>query len=217
MDFLAILFIIIAIVGNLQRKKQKQEEAARRKQAADATRSAAPAPPAQPARPAARPVDPRFPDFSSYEEERTHEKQATQVDLQEQQRKAEARRQTMAQARRDAQAAAAKRVAAVAEGETSHPGVSPITESVGTRLEETKGRRHTLEASSLTGHSHMETSITGQGKPCPPEAATAAAPKTAATALGFQTGNLNLKFDQPAVVAGLLYAEILGKPKALQR
>lgn len=105
-------------------------------------------------------------------------------------------------------------------------------------------RRHPLESSRATGHAHMETSMTGTTEVCPPAASAAPFEKTpladrlaaykaekrraerpAVTAkqdapqvidLAASTENA-FRFDPARVREGLIYAEILGKPKALRR
>ncbi len=72
--------------------------------------------------------------------------------------------------------------------------------------------RHPLEAFDRTGHAHQETSITGVQGECPPEregkkAAPASAPAPVSA----------FRWNQNAVLSGLVYAEILSQPKALRR
>ena len=73
---------------------------------------------------------------------------------------------------------------------------------------------HVVEATSLGGHTHMETSITGvescpepHGTPVTVQAQPAAAPATQA---GFT-------FDATAMRNAIIYSEILAKPKALRK
>ena len=73
---------------------------------------------------------------------------------------------------------------------------------------------HVVQSTLEGGHTHTESSMTGE-EVCPPPQAAAKKPETgpipaadAGTLLNFQTNS---------VLQGILYAEILGKPKALQR
>lgn len=72
--------------------------------------------------------------------------------------------------------------------------------------------KHVVEASSVSGHAHEETSLTGVRAECEPEQARrASAPATAAPAAGTP-----FHWDAGAVRSGVVMAEILGKPKALR-
>ena len=74
---------------------------------------------------------------------------------------------------------------------------------------------HVIQPSSQGGHSHMESSMQGLA-PCPPQkpvirpATKPAEDRPLPLAAG-------LNFNRDALVNGILYAEILGKPKALRR
>lgn len=74
---------------------------------------------------------------------------------------------------------------------------------------------HVVTSTLEGGHTHTESSLTGE-ESCPPPKP--AAQKSAAAA---QTPDANpsplLNLQSNAVLQGVLYAEILGKPKALQR
>lgn len=74
---------------------------------------------------------------------------------------------------------------------------------------------HVVTSTLEGGHTHTESSMTGEEACPPPKAVQAkhaepakAAPKTAGALLDFQANS---------VLQGVLYAQILGKPKALQR
>ena|GEM_PF-6891822 len=74
---------------------------------------------------------------------------------------------------------------------------------------------HVVTSTLEGGHTHTESSMTGEEDCPPPEAAVAKAeqkgvapPANAVPLLSFQTSS---------VLHGVLFAEILGKPKALQR
>ncbi len=77
--------------------------------------------------------------------------------------------------------------------------------------------RHIVKPLTESGHSHVESSISGI-EDCydTPEAET---PAGDAYAIGGEERTLpyGLTFNQSAAVQGLLYAEILGKPKGLRR
>lgn len=78
--------------------------------------------------------------------------------------------------------------------------------------------RHALEASSLTGHAHEETSLSGDAAECPSEAKRGPVRPSDAPSTAFVPVRTSaLSWNAPAVRAGFLYAEILGKPKALRR
>jgi len=99
------------------------------------------------------------------------------------------------------------------EGTTSMPRQRAV-QTVEVRVETHVGRRHVLEASSVTGHAHTESSISGSKGACPP----VAAPVLRETRQSEpQTAAVKLQFDQNNLASGLLYGEILGKPKALRR
>ena len=92
---------------------------------------------------------------------------------------------------------------------TTHTQAAPASRL--TQLEQTK--QHTLRPSNETGHAHEETSMTGFEPECPPELLRRGDPDAAAhpgKGLPAFTWNAN------AVLNGIVYAEILGKPKALR-
>ena len=74
---------------------------------------------------------------------------------------------------------------------------------------------HVVTSTLEGGHTHTESSLTGE-ESCPPPKPAAQKPAAAA-----QTPDANpsplLNLQSNAVLQGVLYAEILGKPKALQR
>lgn len=78
--------------------------------------------------------------------------------------------------------------------------------------------RHALEASSVTGHAHTESSITGIEPECPPEKPRSrfAAPETAAPVPSAVSANA-FTWNVNDVTRGLILSEILGKPKALRQ
>ncbi len=78
--------------------------------------------------------------------------------------------------------------------------------------------RHALEASSITGHAHTESSITGVEPECAP--ADTRFPKNAHSSvqqdLAPETGSA-FTWNVDDAARGLILSEILGKPRALQR
>ena len=88
----------------------------------------------------------------------------------------------------------------------------PVTPTYGGTPRYTHVVTSTLEG----GHTHTESSMTGE-EPCPPpKAAVVQHPAEAGKASAPETGEL-LSFTPNSVLQGVLYAEILGKPKAIQR
>ena len=86
-----------------------------------------------------------------------------------------------------------------------------------TQIGETK--RHELEASFITGHAHEETSMTGVQKDCASTAkkvSVEAARAATVTSAVQPVSAMGLRFDAEAVRNGIIYAEILDKPKALR-
>ena len=98
------------------------------------------------------------------------------------------------------------------------PGARLRTE-LGTSLSQIRETtRHALESSALTGHAHEETSMSGAQAECPTDATRSAVHTADAPAGALAPGRPpTLSWSIPAVRAGFLYAEILGKPKALRR
>ena len=74
---------------------------------------------------------------------------------------------------------------------------------------------HVVTSTLEGGHTHTESSMTGEESCPPPKAAAFKQPETV-NASAANTGAL-LDFHPDSVLKGILYAEILGKPKALQR
>ncbi len=85
-----------------------------------------------------------------------------------------------------------------------------------TQIGETK--RHTLEASFVSGHAHEETSMTGVQRDCASSAGKVSveAANSAAAPVTAPISAMGLCFDAQAVRNGIIYAEILEKPKALR-
>lgn len=237
MDILIIIAVVVSLILRVNKNKKAQEEARQKREAAlrqaaqtqaQATDPRYPshtppkpiqptvAPVVKPSAPVRRAPDPRFFD--------TDEDEAALAAARE------AERQRRLRAERERQRAAARRpqlVRSAADDEpegTARPGslTANVSSSMVTTMENTmattmlnpQGRRHTLEASSATGHAHMETSMTGlqSDAECPAEPWS-----EAHGAPSYTFGTRGLSFDREAVVSGILYSEILGKPKALRR
>jgi len=73
---------------------------------------------------------------------------------------------------------------------------------------------HVVTSTLEGGHTHTESSLTGE-EDCPPVQA-AKPVQGAEQSAPAEQGNL-LGFDSNSVLQGVLYAQILGKPKAIQR
>ena len=124
--------------------------------------------------------------------------------------------------------------AASATGHTPAPAGKPqgipmpANTQVNTDIRSSSEDRHPLEASSISGHAHMESSLTGFEESCPPTvkpapqparkkpAATPASPKTAQRST-FANGESAFRWNADNVAQGIILGEILGKPKALQK
>ena len=74
---------------------------------------------------------------------------------------------------------------------------------------------HVVTSTLEGGHTHTESSMTGE-EACPPPKPVAQKQATAAQTPAPNAGAL-LNFQTNSVLQGVLYAQILGKPKALQR
>ena len=72
---------------------------------------------------------------------------------------------------------------------------------------------HVVQSTLEGGHTHTESSMTGE-ETCPPPKAAARKPEPAPVPAANARGLLS--FETNSVLQGILYAEILGKPKALQ-
>ena len=74
---------------------------------------------------------------------------------------------------------------------------------------------HVVQSTLEGGHTHTESSMSGE-EACPPPKPVPAKQPAPGKAPAGNTGAL-LNFQTNSVLQGVLYAEILGKPKALQR
>jgi len=100
------------------------------------------------------------------------------------------------------------------------PAVKTRTQqTVHSRMEDPTGRNHVLEAASITGHAHTESSMSGFAPSCPPTLRRTASPANKQTnpTAPMRIGQVSLDFAPESVVSGFLYSEILDKPKALRR
>ncbi len=221
MDFIIILIVLFVLFGNIKNKKKQQEaqEARRRaiqeQQARNGQPSQAPvfdmpyapmvpseaegqdAPPAQMPR-----NDPRFPDFSPVQPAPVARPAASPVPQQP--------RTAYKPVQVPASPQNAPQMAEGAGKEVQHASTS--VRAHGTTLQEVMGRRHTLEASSTTGHAHTESSMSGVQESCPPAQRVTISRKTSS-----KSGIAALMADKDALRQAVLYSEILGKPKALRR
>ena len=100
------------------------------------------------------------------------------------------------------------------EGESVLPMRRTPIESRLTQIQATQ--RHTLEASSLTGHAHEERSISGIQGDCTVPNRRMPIAKTEETAVPRPAAPIPALNAETARL-GILYGEILGKPKALRR
>jgi hypothetical protein len=204
-----IIFIIIAVVIFLNgiAKKAKQEEAKRaaaERAAAERRTQAAVNDPARPRMTPERQVpvfDPRFPPSQSFEG-------------------------TAGQYEGTAQAPGKAAAAFYGEGsgsgtESDYAGSMPGTaeerkvklrDPVITARVSYKGDLHVVRSTSEGAHTHQETSMTGNTDKCPP---TGEEDYKATPVL--KVGGLDLQFGPSSIKQGILYSEILGKPRALRR
>lgn len=100
---------------------------------------------------------------------------------------------------------------------TVAPSVKPVAAkpAPAQKAGETHAHAHTTHVvapSFYTGHAHEEGSLTGEGIACTPVARR----QIPAEAPAAPEKKLELDFDGDSIVKGLVYAEILGKPKALR-
>ncbi len=196
-----ILYVVFAILGRSRQKQQKeaQREASRNVAARGAEQKPATAPAAQ--RPVAQPM----------------RQQPVQTTLKP--RVAVSPPAPAAAAPVSMEGVGIPPIGTSTEGmDPSAPGARMRTD-IASRLSQIRETtRHTLESSSITGHSHEETSISGVQPNCPSDAARSPAQSTVPRSTApIPARNPALFWDASSVRAGILYAEILGKPKALRR
>lgn len=189
----AIVWVVIGAAGN---KKKQQARAEAEKQAAAQRQQPASAAPPQP-RPAA-PFSPYFPDA---------QRPAPQPARPASQPQRPAPTQAMSQPRMQ-QVPASRMQQGMQEGPASRMQTGPA--STLTELKQTQ--RHTLVPSDRSGHAHQETSMTGFEPDCPPETRAAAVSAASRAYAGMPA----FSWNPNAVLNGMVYAEILSKPKALR-
>lgn len=93
----------------------------------------------------------------------------------------------------------------------SSEGLNPVGDAEGVSLEGMRGS-HVVRPFTEGTHSHIESSLTGD-IPCPPVSAFQGGLPPRAAHRQADTG---LRLDLAGVRQGLIYAEILGKPRALR-
>ncbi len=97
------------------------------------------------------------------------------------------------------------------EGTPAHTLGTLLTTKESTLKQIHESPQHVVEASSISGHAHEETSMTGIRPPCPPDAQTA--PKPPSSAPGGEAGFV---WRQNEVLSGIVMAEILGPCVAMR-
>jgi len=219
MDFIFIIIAVLVIIGNINKKKQKQaqEEARRRAQQQAAAQGGQPQSFDMPYTPLpdtaqGRAADPRFPDYTPaqqgdprFPEYTPAPQSAAPVQRQAAQPRHTPPPQRQAQPR-------VQQTFQEGEGTTLQRAATSVN-SHGTTLQEVMGRRHTLEASAVTGHAHTEYGMSGPPEVCPPPSQVVNAPQAAAVNIGPAA----LMADHNALAQAIIFSEILGKPKALRR
>lgn len=224
MDYIFILIAVLIIVSNISKKKKQAQQAEERRRAQQqagqggqpqsydmpytplpASAQGRPADPRFPEYAPAQQADPRFPEYTPAQQG-SAQRQAAPRPVQQQRNTPPPQRNTPPPQSRMQQA--------LREGEgTTLQQAATSVGSHGTTLQEVMGRRHTLEASSLTGHAHTENGMSGPPEACPPNAQLVKTPQLAAV----QFGPAALMGDRNALAQAVIFSEILGKPKALRR
>ena len=110
-----------------------------------------------------------------------------------------------------------------ADAKAARPGTRPnrragqTVQSTLTQIDASVGH-HNVEASSISGHTHEETSMTGIQENCEPAPAVSARKPIAKTAAPAPAARQPLPVLNPGNVReAVVLAEILGKPKSLKR
>ena len=204
MDFLLVLLAIIWIASSAVNKKKRQqakEEAARR-QAQEIESSPGSVPESAPApqpQPRAVPVQSSKPSETSFD---PYFSGSMAPSASEPPRRA---------------AAVSQRKVAVAGSTLTEGPQASSRKALEAQVLQPVGRRHTLEASSISGHAHMESSLTGVSNDCPPASSMASAKaQPIPVQVSATDGSVPFNWDVRNVTQGLVLAEILGKPKAFQ-
>jgi len=196
MHWIIILIVVISIISKSSKKKQQEKQAAERKAAREVqTMEQDPTP-----RPVPQGRSARFPDEFEGPKPQTppRPKQVTMAETAKRnnpiQAEIEARRRALQQTMMPPQKKAVPPLQKAPIDTTITHVVKPVTESA---------------------HAHTESSM-GGGEPGPPKAA----PVLPISVRGNTEPKIHLPklgFTRDEVVKGLLYAEILGKPKALRK
>ncbi len=202
MDFLLVLLAIIWIASSAVNKKKRQqakEEAARR-QAQEIESSPGSVPESAPApQPWAVPVQSSKPSEALFD---PYYSGSMAPSASEPPRRA---------------AAVSQRKVAVAGSTLTEGPQASSRKALEAQVLQPVGRRHTLEASSISGHAHMESSLTGFANDCPPASSMSSAKAQPVPVQACATeGSAPFNWDVRNVTQGLVLAEILGKPKAFQ-
>lgn len=193
MQWLVILVVAWVVISAIGNKKKQQARAEAEKQAAEKQAAARPAPQPPPqARPAA-PFSPYFPDVQAEGPVPPAPGMPQARGMQPPPRPVQQKPM-----REGMQAAPVTRM--------QQGPASSLTE-----LHQTE--RHTLTPSGKTGHAHQETSMTGFEPDCPPEKT----PRRTALGTDAYAGMPAFTWKPDAVLNGMVYAEILARPKALRR
>ena len=100
----------------------------------------------------------------------------------------------------------------VLEGELPHDVFVDLQEAKSSLTQIQATTQHTITASSESGHTHQETSMSGLNASCPPDQAA----QRAASGAGSSSAESAFVWDQAGVRNGLVMAEILGPCLALR-
>ena len=219
MDFIIILIVLFVIFGNIKNKKKQQEAQEARRRAAQAQQGGQPQSFDMPYTPSiptmeGKDADPRFPDYTPPVIQAAPVQQAAPRSIQRQPARPQPMQQRQAPPPQQRHMPPLSRSQALGEGEgTQLEHAATSVKPYESTLQVPQGRRHTLEASSVTGHAHTESSMSGEQEPCPP--GMQGVPVSRKTSP--KTGIAALMTDKDALRQAVLYSEILGKPKALRR
>ncbi len=107
-----------------------------------------------------------------------------------------------------------------AEGEGNSQPRKSAKQSVKSTLKQIDASvgHHNVEASSISGHSHQETSMTGIEEECAPISPASKGRSSTAPSSTASVPHVSFpKLDQKNLREGIILAEILGKPKSLKR
>ncbi len=194
----AVFWVVISIAGN---KKKQQAKAEAEKRAAEAARQAQSAAP-----PPQRPQTVYSPYYPDAQPQRPVQQPQRPVPRQSAAQPARAAQAPVQPARTAQEPRMQQTVQTAPQSRMQASPTSTLTE-----IRQTQ--RHTLAPSGKGGHAHQETSLTGFEPECGPESA-AAEPEAEREAYA---GMPVFSWQPNAVLNGMLYAEILGKPKALRQ